>query len=77
MNLKKSMDTIKRRISEVLKLFKESLEEKHAKNMSELQNKLKEAELPSEGTQLIPKKYISSNSKKTDIENERIDVGWN
>lgn len=37
------MDTIKRRISEVLKLFKESLEEKSGKKIRELEKRLEEA----------------------------------
>mgnify|MGYP006097487047 CR=1 FL=1 len=37
------MDTIKRRISEVLKLFKESLEEKSGKKIRELEKRLEAA----------------------------------
>ena len=105
-NLKKSMDTIKRRISEVLKLFKESLEEKSGKKIRELENRLEEVEATNQQNQsadiaakvnkldkdyqrksmalvseqnlsvsynpknidLIPQKYISSNSKNAEPE---------
>ena len=36
-NLKKSMDSIKKKISDVLKLFKESLEDKSNKRIKELE----------------------------------------
>ena len=42
MSLKKALDHIKKKISDVLKLFKESLEEKNAKKVSELEKKVKE-----------------------------------
>ena len=38
--LKKSLDHIKKQISEVLKLFKQSLEDKHAKKMAEMEKKV-------------------------------------
>ena len=40
--LKKSLDHIKKQISEVLKLFKQSLEDKHAKKLGEMERKIKE-----------------------------------
>lgn len=42
LNLKTSMDVIKKKISNVLQLFKESLEEKSNKKIQELENKLGE-----------------------------------
>ena len=41
-NLKKSMDNIKKKISDVLKLFKESLEDKSNKRIKELERKVEE-----------------------------------
>jgi hypothetical protein len=38
------MDSIKRKISDVLKLFKESLEEKSSKKIKDLEKKLENAE---------------------------------
>ena len=42
LNLKTSMDVIKKKISNVLQLFKESLEDKSSKKIQELENKLVE-----------------------------------
>jgi len=39
--LKKAMDNIKKKISEVLTLFKESLEEKSGKKIKELESQVK------------------------------------
>ena len=40
LNLKNSMDVVKKKISNVLQLFKESLEDKSSKKFQELENKL-------------------------------------
>ena len=40
--MKKSMDNIKKKISDVLKLFKESLEDKNNKRIKELERKIEE-----------------------------------
>lgn len=53
MNLKKPLDGVKKKISDVLKLFKDSLEEKSNKKIMELEKKMQEGDL-------IPQKYIET-----------------
>ena len=45
LNLKKPLDGVKKKISDVLKLFKESLEEKSNKKIKELEKKLQEGDM--------------------------------
>jgi hypothetical protein len=51
--LKKPLDGVKKKISDVLKLFKDSLEEKSNKKIMELEKKMQEGDL-------IPQKYIET-----------------
>ena len=52
--LKKSMDNIKKKISEVLKLFKESLEEKSSNKIKDLERKLEVMKQEVENQRLGP-----------------------